>query len=122
MKTVVCKVPGGRDESVEKGLLVEIVEGSVTSEKWVIAGGTVVSVETELLKKTIYSSVKNDVSAVEVAGVPGFRLGFLGEAVDASVRAVRSEVSEGTTVSEETELFVEVVDFSVTSGGLVSVD
>lgn len=122
MKTVVCKVPGGRDESVEKGLLVEIVEGSVTSEKWVIAGGTVVSVETELLKKTIYSSVKNDVSAVEVAGVPGFRLWFLGEAVDASVRAVRSEVSEGTTVSEETELFVEVVDLSVTSGGLVSVD
>lgn len=109
MKTVVCKVPGGRDESVEKGLLVEIVEGSVTSEKWVIAGGTLVSVETELLK-TIYSSVKNDVRAVAVAGVPGFTLGFLGEAVDASVRAVRGEVSGGTTFSEETGVDAEDKD------------
>lgn len=122
MKTVGGKGPGGRDESVEKGLLVEIAEGSDTSEKWVIAGGTVVSVETELLKKTVYSSVKNDVRAVAVAGDPGFALGFLGEAVDASVRAVRSEVSGGTTVSEETELFVEGVEFSVTSEWLVSVD
>lgn len=45
----------------------EIVEGSVMSEKWVISGGTVVCVETELLRNTVYSSVTNDVRAVSVA-------------------------------------------------------
>lgn len=45
----------------------ETVEGSVMSEKWVISGSTVVSVETELLRKRGYSSVNNDVGAVSVA-------------------------------------------------------
>lgn len=45
----------------------EIVEGSVMSEKRVISGGIVVSVETELLRKRVYSSVKNDVTAVSTA-------------------------------------------------------